>query len=35
VDPAGPLDDLHWLDQAIGDSRVVAIGESAHYIAAE
>ena len=31
VDPVGPLDDLAWLDQAIGDSRVVAIGESAHY----
>ncbi len=31
LDPAGPQDDLAWLDQAIGDSRVVAIGESAHY----
>ena len=31
LDPAGPLDDLAWLEQAIGDSRVVAIGESAHY----
>ncbi len=31
LDPSGPLDDLAWLDQAIGDSRVVAIGEAAHY----
>jgi erythromycin esterase len=26
-----PLDDLGWLDEAIGTARVVAIGESAHY----
>lgn len=26
-----PLGDLAWLDEAVGDARVVAIGESAHY----
>ncbi len=31
LDPAAPLDDLDWLDPAIGAARVVAIGESAHY----
>jgi erythromycin esterase len=31
LDPAAPLDDLGWLDEAVGDARLVAIGESAHY----
>ncbi|WP_026423774.1 erythromycin esterase family protein [Actinokineospora inagensis] len=31
LEPDAPLDDLDWLDDAIGDARVVAIGESAHY----
>ncbi|MDH6577369.1 erythromycin esterase family protein [Kitasatospora sp. MAP5-34] len=31
LDPTGPLDDLEWLDEAVGQARVVAIGESAHY----
>jgi erythromycin esterase len=31
LDPAAADDDLAWLDEAVGDARVVAIGESAHY----
>jgi len=31
LDPAAQLDDLGWLDGAIDDVRVVAIGESAHF----
>ncbi|MGH2887976.1 MAG: erythromycin esterase family protein, partial [Solirubrobacteraceae bacterium] len=31
LDPDAPLDDLDWLGEAVGDARVVAIGESAHY----
>ncbi|MFD0662204.1 erythromycin esterase family protein [Thermocatellispora tengchongensis] len=31
LDPAAALDDLEWLDETIGNARVVAIGESAHY----
>lgn len=31
LDPAAPLDDLEWLDAAVGEARVVAVGESAHY----
>lgn len=31
LDPDAPLDDLTWLDEAIGHARVVAIGESSHY----
>ncbi|MFD9893434.1 erythromycin esterase family protein [Amycolatopsis sp. NPDC059027] len=33
LDPDGPLDDLAWLDEVVGDARVVAIGEGSHYLA--
>lgn len=33
LDPDGPLDDLEWLDELVEGARVVAIGESSHYIA--
>ncbi|MEU6973055.1 erythromycin esterase family protein [Kitasatospora aureofaciens] len=29
--PDGSPEDLAWLDEAVGDARVVAIGENAHY----
>ncbi|MFD9822299.1 erythromycin esterase family protein [Streptomyces violascens] len=31
LDPDGPQEDLAWLDEAVGEARVVAIGENAHY----
>jgi erythromycin esterase len=33
LEPDGPLDDLEWLDDVVGTARVVAIGESSHYLA--
>lgn len=31
LEPDAPLDDLGWLDELVGDAKVVAIGESEHY----
>lgn len=31
LDPEAPLEELPWLDEAIGEARIVAIGESSHY----
>lgn len=32
LDPDAPVEDLKFLDELVGDARVVALGESAHYV---
>jgi len=32
IDPEAPLDDLEWVRELVGNARVVALGEGAHFI---